>query len=158
MATRLWWSNDLIQYSPFYGRFLYVEIENRRGNLGAFNTVARLAHITDPTGHKCPSQDRSHLKSAIQGEFAQVIWPRSYGAFDLLVVDLNRRGQIYLNSALDVSFPDPIACDPGIYRLHYEVFAEQFPILEFSVELHVTGKIDTTEAKLITSEEQMGGA
>jgi hypothetical protein len=70
-------------------------------------------------------------------------------AFDLLSIDMTQQSNIFLHSSMDVNPRIPIISVVGIYHLHYQVFAEDFPIIEFTVELNVTGNETTTTAQLI---------
>ncbi|MGD0575217.1 MAG: hypothetical protein ABSB61_07610 [Anaerolineales bacterium] len=148
------WSDGTIAFGShtgerLVGRFLYLDILNMRTDLAAFNCIARLASISRPGVLPQISPDRSHLKVTGQPGFVQTIWPSSGGAFDLLMVKSQGGGAVYLNNALDVIPKRPILADPGEYRLHYEVLAEAFPILELAVDLHATGIPDTTQASLV---------
>jgi hypothetical protein len=134
-ATDISWSHDIIAYGNLTGKFLYANIENRRNDLGALSAIMRLASITNPQGQKLPSNDRSPLKAAGQPGFNQVIWPQSHASWDLLMVNIRDQGHIYLNSALDIQSKLPVITEQGKHLLDYEVFAENFPILNFSVEL-----------------------
>lgn len=150
------WSDGVIAFGShtgerLVGRFLYLDIHNRRTDLAAFNCVARLASISRPPAPPQPSPDRSHLKVTGHPGFVQTIWPSSRGAFDLLIVKAQDAGCL-LNSALDVIPKPAILTAPGHYRLHYEVLAEGFPILQLAVDLQATGVPDTTQASLVTSE------
>jgi len=152
VATNLNWSSQLIQYNnprglSLVGRFLYVDIENRRNDIGAVHTVAQLARITYPDNQEVPSPDSSYLKATTFQGYTHVIRPESRRTFDLLVV-CPGSGHIYLNSSLDVTPLQPIITAPGNYSLHYEVFAESFPVLQFSLRLQVTGDVQSTEATL----------
>lgn len=42
----------------------------------------------------------------------------------------------------------PIITVPGQYALSYEVFAENFPVLRFQIELQFTGKVETIQAEV----------
>lgn len=148
MATRPRLSEQVISYRNPSGRFLYIDIENRRSDLGAFDTVARLSFITYPNGQRVNSVNRSHLKVTGQPGFSQVIWPESHGAFDLLVVSSENPSRVYLNNALDVFPQEPIIDGVGHYELEYEVFAKDFPNLSFRVNLNLTGELQSTEALL----------
>ena len=149
IAARPRWSNGLIRFGQLTGRFLYIDVENRRDDLAGFDTVARLAFITGPKGTRDPSPNRSHLKTTGQPGFVQIIWPRSHGAFDVLVIDATNPCQVFLNNALDVTPLMPVITSSGLYKLEYEVLARDFPVLNFALTLNVTGKCETTEAHLI---------
>lgn len=151
------WSDGIIEFGShtgerLVGRFLYLDIHNRRTNLAAFNCVARLASISHPPAPPQPSPDRSHLKVTGHPGFVQTIWPSSNGAFDILLVKAQDGGSIFLNNALDVIPKPPILSTPGDYRLHYEVLAEGFPILQLAVDLQATGDSETTQATLVPLE------
>ncbi len=143
--THLRWSDALITYGDLVGRFLYVDIENHRHDLAAYDTVARLRSIN---GVACA--DRSHLKVTGHPGFAQVIWPREHGAFDLLMVSALASSQIFMNSALDVWPKPPIITAPGKYDLEYAVLARRFPLLLFHVELSVKENFALAEAELLS--------
>ena len=148
------WSDRIIRFGshtgqPLVGRFLYLDIENRRTDLAALNCVARLASISRPPDPPYVSPDRSHLKVTGHPGFVQTVWPASKGAFDLLIVE-DGGGSILLNNALDVIPRTPILSAPGEYRLYYEVLAEGFPILRLTVQLQASGDASTTQASLVT--------
>jgi hypothetical protein len=148
IATRPRWSDSVIRYGELTGRFLYIDIENKRRDLAAFDTVARLEFI-QPFGeakYQCPN--RSHLKTTGQPGFIQVIWPCSHGAFDLLVVDQQRPLHVYLNNALDVTPRVPVIRDRGRYSLEYSVLAREFPVLHFTIDLELTGVLESAAATL----------
>ena len=113
---------------------LYVNIVNRRSDLGAIGTVARLSTIVE-RGQKRASPDRSHLKATAYPGYEQTIFPGSHAAFDLLALALDQPHTVILNSALDVSPRSAILSGPGEYLLEYEVFANAFPVLSFGVRL-----------------------
>lgn len=140
IATRPRWSQGTIQYGPLIGRFLYVDIENKRPDLAAMDD-------------RYISPNRSHLKTTGQPGFNQVIWPQSHGAFDVLMVARYDAACIFLNSALDVP-PAPLIAACGHYGLEYAVLARDFPVLHFTIDLEVTGRIDTTTATLRESGER----
>ena len=149
------WSEGIITFRShtgevLEGKFLYLDLENRRTDLTAFNCIARLASISRPDGPLETSPDRTHLKVTGQPGFAQAIWPSSTGAFDLLMVKSQGGGAICLNNALDVVPKPSTIVDPGEYRLYYQVVAEDFPILDLAVDLKATGVPNTTEASLVT--------
>jgi hypothetical protein len=149
VAARPRWSNGLIGFGQLSGKFLYIDVENRREDLAAFDTVARLAFITTPEGTRYPSPNRSHLKTTGQPGFVQIIWPRSHGAFDVLVIDATNPCHVFLNNALDVAPLSPVITSSGLYKLEYEVLARDFPVLNFVLALNVTGNCETTEVQLI---------
>jgi hypothetical protein len=148
------WSEEVISYghptgTRLTGRFLYGYIVNRRHDLAAFNTVARLSDVTGPDGWQPDQQYKSPLKATGQPGFTQVIWPDDKGEFDLLVVDYSDPETVYLNNALDISPFPPLITRAGRYLLEYEVLAMDFPPLRFKADLRLTGNLETTECKLV---------
>jgi hypothetical protein len=137
-------------YADMSGRFLHVDIQNRRRDTGAGETVARLAAITLGSGTRKPSPNPSPLKVTGQWmAYKQTIWPRSHGAFDLLCVHAKVGYRVYLNSALDVA-PRPILLEQrGEHFLEYEVFARGFDVRRFGVKLRLTAKCEEAEAELV---------
>lgn len=125
-ATRLRWGRPY-SYGELLGYFLYVDIENRRADVPAFETVARLLSIETDEG-LVPSHIRSPLKVTGAPAFEQTIWPADHGAFDALAPDMSDPTHARLNSALDV-YPVPTLLQgPGTCRLHYAALARDFPI------------------------------
>jgi hypothetical protein len=155
IATNLRWSNDILLYishstgENLIGKFLYIDIQNQRSDLAAFNTVARLGSIIDSNRNSITVEDRSHLKVTGQPGYVQTIWPQSHGAIDLLLVRAELGGAICLNSSLDVTPKPNIIKQQGRYILRYEVLSESFPLLNFSIQLDVTGDALTTKATQI---------
>lgn len=126
----------------------HLHLENRRKHEGAFETVARLESIAKD-GATVPSPDKSHLKASGFGEsYSQVIWPRSYGEIDAFLINHVNPTEIYLSSARDFSPREPFISSAGHYRLDYEFFARGFPRATATIELEVTGEIETTIASL----------
>ena len=87
-ATRLRWEGPF-PYGEFLGWFLYGDVENRRADAAAFETVARLLAIESGKG-LVPWHIRSPLKVTGAPAFEQTIWPSDHGAFDLLTADFER--------------------------------------------------------------------
>jgi hypothetical protein len=140
---------DVIQYGGLRGRFLYVDIQNHRRDIGAAGVVARLSAMKLAGCDGQASPNRSHLKvTGQQLAFVQTIWPNSHGAFDLLCIDAKRGSRVYLNSALDIS-PIPMLFDRiGDHILEFEVFAHGFELLPFTVRLHTTDECSGARATL----------
>jgi hypothetical protein len=134
-------------YGELVGWFLYVDIENRRQDVPAFETVARLISIETAEGVG-PSHIRSPLKVTGAPAFEQTIWPMDHGAFDLLALDLSDPTHVRLNSALDVTPIPTLVHGAGTVGLHYAVLARDFPVHKFIVDLTLTGNIDTTMAHI----------
>jgi hypothetical protein len=155
IAANLRWSEGIIQYTshstgePLVGKFLSIDIQNHRSDIAAYNTVARLDSIKDVNGNFLPVTDRSYLKANAQPGYMHTIWPRSHGAFDLLLAKTEPKGSVCLNSSLDLTPKPTIIEHPGCYFLSYEVLAKSFPVLKFSVQLEVTEDVQTTQAQLL---------
>ena len=148
------WSSPNILYSDHTGqrliKALYIEIHNKRGDLGAVNTVIRLSHITDSHGQRIQSPDRSHLKCAgFASHYSQTIWPKSQVSYDILDLDMNNQSQVFLSSAMDVTPRQPIITKTGRYILEYELFSQGFPSSKFSLELNLKGNHNNTSARFI---------
>ena len=145
------WAGPL-PYSDHTGqrevRVFEVDIHNRRHDLGAVNTIARLRQVTDPDGSIRCDIDQSPLKTVGQPGYTQVIWPRSHAAWDLFAICMDAPATICLNSALDVVPRSPVISEPGTYILKYEIFAENFPILSFEVRLSVGDDPEATSATI----------
>jgi hypothetical protein len=151
-VTRLRCS-EVIPYGQIVGRFLYIDVENRRTDVAAFETVARLLAFESNGSGLNPSPIRSPLK--VTGSllaYEQTIWPNDFGAFDLLALDAADPTRVYLNSALDVAPLPPLLTGAGRHILHYAVLARDFPILRFQIELVLSGAFESTSARLIGSE------
>lgn len=143
------WS-DSLTYADHTGqrcvRVCYVDIHNLRQDLGALNATARLACVKRPDDSATHDLDRSPLKCTGQPGYSQVIWPGSHACWDFLAVDMQAASTVYLNSALDSLPRQPVLTGAGNYELTYEIFAENFPVLKFSVKLCVADDpIETTK-------------
>jgi hypothetical protein len=151
-AVRPRWEGP-IPYGQINGKFLYVDIENRRNDLPAFEAVARLLSFQRNGGPAQPSSIRSHLKvTGALLSFEQTIWPNDHGAFDLLAVDSGDPTLVYLNTALDVAPLPPLLHGAGNYDLNYAVIARDFPMLRFTIRLQLSGDLAATEASIVGSE------
>jgi hypothetical protein len=154
VATRPRWSDGELQFGRLTGRFLYIDIENRRHDIAAYETVARLDSIQADRGQAVSCYDRSHLKAAGQPGFVQMIWPLDHGAFDVLMVDAMNPSHVFLNSALDAWPKAPIIERPGVYQLNYRVLARDFPVLGFSLMLTIDGTLQGARGELMDREEE----
>jgi hypothetical protein len=151
IVANLAWSpeNVVLKYEDLEGRFLYIDIRNRRPDKGAVGTVARLSTITDSSGLR-PSPIRSHLKvTGHVGAYEQTIWPLSHGSVDLLCLGLQKPASVYLNTALDLHPRSPVLSMTGSYILEYEVFAESFPVTQFAIKLELTDFAFSSTAELL---------
>ncbi len=119
-------------------------IDNKRIDKAAMNTLTILKNIVDPNGQMIPA-DTSYLKWAGQIGYSRTIFPLSSARFCLLQIDCNNLLSVYIQSAADIHPRLPIISgQTGNYKLTYQVFAENFPMLEFQVLLNLTGNINTT--------------
>jgi hypothetical protein len=148
--TRL---SETLMYGDHTGqrlvRTFYVDVHNHRHDVGALDAVARLQHIVHPDGTIHRDIDTSPLKVTGQPGYKQVIWPQSHVAWDSLSVAMDQPSTVYLNSALDVIPRSPLISSPGKYRLAYEVFAQNFPVLKFTVNVSVSDNPEHSSATLV---------
>jgi hypothetical protein len=125
-------------------------IRNNRNFATAMHSLAVLKKVNG-----VPSLDTSYLKWAGLWEvvgYNQIIFPQSEGRLCLLQIDNSNPLNVFLQSARDLLPRAPIISGPvGIYRLNYQVFAESFPMLEFEVDLDLTGNPATTNVILVGS-------
>lgn len=76
-----------------------------------------------------------------------MIWPGDMGEFDLLNIladhpDLPRQARYpssLVPSDLDLSPPPMLITSRGVYTITYEVYAENFPKLQFQIRVNVSG-------------------
>jgi hypothetical protein len=128
-----------------------LDIHNRRADLGALNAICRLRSVKDLTsGVVFSGIDISPLKTTGQPGYARTIWPEDHGAWDLFTVSVQPPRAIFLNSCLDLWPRKPLIDKPGLYALEYQIFAENFPVLRFQIELQFTGSVEGTTAKVVT--------
>jgi len=131
------------------GRFFAVDIENRRADLAAYGAIARLERLRSASGSWQRSPNRSPLKVDGQAGFGQVIWPEDHGAFDIMAVGAEPPHGIHLFTSLDLLRIDPLASEPGEHELEYAVLAAAFPVLRFTVAVHLTGDPWTSQVALL---------
>ena len=55
---------------------------------------------------------------------------------------------MYVNNALDVTPRVPVIRDRGRYALEYSVLAREFPVLHFTIDLELTGVLESATAIL----------
>jgi len=148
-----------LQYADHTGTHLeyiwHAQVENRRPDVAAVNTVCVLDCIEFPNGKKINCDDRSYLKWAGQIGYQRTILPEDYGSIDIFAIRADELG-IYLHSARDVIPRMPVIRDNGKSKLCYKVFSEGFPLLSFVVHVSYQYSSPTqrrwenfTEAKLI---------
>lgn len=153
VVARLHYPDQRIQFGELIGHALHADIENRRPDVGAAGVVARLAKLRVAGDDWRISPNRSPLKVTGQPGFEQTIWPKSHGAFGLLFVDIrNDRCRVYLINALDIA-PRPILLDRPGDLLMYEVFAQGFDVLRFTVQVRMPAHGADVEAELVDHDD-----
>ncbi len=132
----------------------HVELRNLRKDFPAFSTVARLDKIETSNGG-ITSPDLAFLKWAGQAAavFENVIPPQRAATFDAFAIEASSRygnapGNVYLHSMADLRPRQPIITKPGNYKLHYQVLAQSFPLLEFCIALDHTGVATSSMASI----------
>lgn len=150
------YSRNLVlqEISPRYGPFVYADhsgmhaecvwharIQNRRPDVAAVNTVCILDSISDGSTNQ-ESHDRSNLKWARQIGYERTIFPLDYGLIDVISIRQDEEG-LFLHSALDISPRDPIVNRSGKYILNFKVFSQNFPVLQFSIEVDYVYSLHT---------------
>jgi hypothetical protein len=138
--ARLRWSNPL-NYADHTGmravRVLHGDILNAKSTAAAYGVIARL--VRHGTGAAlAPSADQSQLKASGFIGYEHTIFPKSEAPFDLLTLRVGVPGEVYLNSSMDLHPRNPIVAGPGLHRFEFEIVAQQFPKLRFTLELNVT--------------------
>lgn len=142
-----------IQYKDLRGRFIFLDIHNRRPDAAAAGAIARLGSMEIDGGKRRVSPNRSPLK--VTGQlmtFEQTIWPEDHGAFDLLCVDHENGSRVYLNNSLDLPRTPLLFEGRGNHTLHYEVFAPGFERLRVSLLLRTTGNCAEASAEVLKAD------
>lgn len=142
------------QYTDHAGTYQHhiwhLSISNLRYDIAAFDTVVRVNEIVDSNGNVVQSQDRNFLKWAGKiRAYSATILPRDECKFDLLALDQTNNSLALLHSELDRPPRQPILTSPGSYILRYQVFSKGFPLLEFDVQLTLTGNLNTTQVVIL---------
>jgi hypothetical protein len=166
-ADNLRFSDNPIRYGNLVGRFLvghflYVDVRNDRPDIAALVTTARCSEFALEGQAPKPSPVQSPLKATAFPGFSHTIFPKSHEAFDLLCVGtygkpesscpapaasgallgsevvLREEPGVFLNTALDSDVVPRLPITPGVWKLHYEFFAIDFPVLSVWVELTLT--------------------
>lgn len=142
------------QYSDHAGTYQHhiwhLSVCNLRHDVAAFDTVVRLNEIILPNGNVIKSQDRNFLKWAGKiRAYSATILPRDDGKFDLLALDQANNSSVLLHSEEDRPPRQPIITSPGNYTLRYQIFSKGFPLLEFNVQLTLTGNFNTTQVVIL---------
>jgi hypothetical protein len=127
---------SLISYADHTGPSQHVSwqarIENKRPDAAAVGAVCILDSIN---GY--PSSDRANLKWAGHHlGYQRTVLPQDFGMVDLCAVRADRPG-LFLLSELDITPRQPIVTNNGDYELAFKIFAQGFPLLQFTVTFHL---------------------
>lgn len=160
-ADRLRFSGEFISFGNLIGRFLYVDVLNQRPDIAALEATARLSEFARSGEAMLASPIRSPLKATGRPGFSHTIFPKSWEAFDLLCLgiyanpaELNFSAPtasgtltgpiairdepgVLLNTALDLVGAPRLPITTGVWKLRYEFFAIDFPVLSLLIELTV---------------------
>lgn len=128
----------------------HLLIKNLRYDTAAFDTVIRLNEIVDPNGNLMQSRDRNFLKWAgKKTAYSATILPRDECNFDLFALDQVNNSLLRLHSEEDNPPRQPVITASGNYVLHYQPFSKGFPLLEFNVQLILTGNCSTAQVSIV---------
>ncbi len=131
------------------------KIKNLRKDIAARDVLAILRRITDTSTVKTQlSPDQAFLKwagiAAIAKGYSRTIFPESEGVLDLFALSFVNPLEVYIHSCQDRRRRPIFTGKVGnVYRLDYEVFAQGFPMLNFSLLVELTGIANTTVVKPI---------
>ncbi len=118
-------------------RVYQVWVRNMRPDEAAVNAICILDYIEGPNG-RTDSPDRAHIKWTGQGGYSRTILPMDHSAIDLFSVHADLPG-LFLHSARDTPRA-AIVSDNGKYQLFYKLYAEGFPMVEFSIDVELAWK------------------
>jgi hypothetical protein len=127
----------VVAYSDHTGQTTHeswkAKIENRRPDVAAVNVVCVLDSISSSGGAQL-SPDFGYLKWAGHQGYQRTILPKGVGEVDIFAIRANEPG-VFLLSTLDAVPRQPVIKQNGKYELNYKVFAQDFPMVEFTVAL-----------------------
>jgi hypothetical protein len=130
---------DLLVYGDHAGSSMQVawqtRIENRRPDVAAVGAVCILDSMHYAGGQEVPCNDRAYLKWAGQAGYERTILPQDFGLIDLFAVRPDVPG-LFLHSLRDTP-RSPVLTENGDYQLAFKVFARDFPILNFTVNVQL---------------------
>jgi hypothetical protein len=131
--------SDLLKYTDQAGSYVEkvwrVRVSNRRPDDAARNSVCILDTIKNSTGQEKTPFDRSYLKWAGQAGYERTILPNDFGDIDLFSIHAYETG-IFLHSLRD-THREPIIKDNGEYTFSFKLFSQNFPLVGFSVKIHL---------------------
>jgi hypothetical protein len=116
-----------------------AHIHNNRPDVAAFGTICMLHSILDPSGNSYRCDDRAYLKWAGHGSttgYERTVLPEDSEVVDVFAVRQDQPG-LFLLSTLDSLPRKPIVTNNGDYELTYRVFSRDFPLLEFTLMVHL---------------------
>lgn len=124
-----------------------AKIENRRSDIPARNCVATLWEIENISGNGKIGEDKSNLKWADRAAYTGFIRsskdvnaPES-ADICLFAINAHNKTEVYLQSERDHNPREPIISGEGTYKLKYRIYADDFPMKEFTVQLElITGQ------------------
>jgi hypothetical protein len=134
-----------VQFTDHLGTRLawvaYAVIKNARPDISASHCSARCLSV-DPGG---TSGNRGYLKVRGHIGHQQLIWPGECAEFDLLNILANSNAfpnqpsypATIIPSDLD-ALSSPLFTTAGVFLVTYEVYAENFPRLQFQISVDVT--------------------
>lgn len=126
---------------------LKVRVENKRIDLPAINTVARLEVFQDSSG-KLHKPDTTSLKWAGEQLYSKPIFETESAEFDAFAIADNNQLEIYLHSARDFYPRLPIINKAGQYSLFYSISAVGFPKCGLKIDIDLTGDYKSTIVSL----------
>jgi len=134
-----------------YVEFVYhLIVTNNRIDTAAFDSVARLKKIQIINGKSYLPADRSFLKWAGKSlSYSATILPKDFATIDLLAIDYQNPSIVRLHSEEDYRPRRSIIDSVGDYILYYQIFAKDFPSVDFCVKATITGSMKTTKIELI---------
>ncbi len=131
-----------------------VQVRNRRPDTAALGTICVLSHIQEQGRERLASVDRSPLKWAQQASYAATLLPGDFGFIDVFALQEDNPG-IFLHSLWDAP-RDPVILKAGEWTLFYKLFAQNFPLVDFSIALKVGEPVEKgfqqAEAQLVNAQ------
>ncbi len=133
-------------------------VANRRPDLRATRTIARLVAVSDVSGEEIELHKKAQARLSwpvimdgyvIGGNIHEVdLLPGESEAFRAFVTRSGERPGCLSWDEDVVHIGYGCIQGPGEYRVQYQVLAEGFPPLEFAVEINITGKAETATGRL----------
>jgi hypothetical protein len=145
----------------FVEKIYTVRVHNHRPDVAAVGTVCILDSFERLSGgFPIDSSDRAYLKWAGQAGYERTILPEDYGEIDILSIHQDQGG-IFLHSLSDTPRV-PIVQSNGGHKMHFKLFARDFPLVKFCVEVDLKWApaslftwIDASTARLCRNQENL---